>query len=73
MAMKNLSNDQQNKCNIPSRKNIVDERFEHNAGVKIHNKDSYSGGSGFYSIKPNAKCPNVNDNMNEPHSGTTKK
>jgi hypothetical protein len=72
--MNNRGNDQQNKCSVPSgRKNIVDERFEQNAGVKIHNKEAYSGGSGFYSLKPNAKCPNVYDNMNQPHSGTTKK
>jgi hypothetical protein len=70
--MKNLGNDQQNKCNIPIKKNVVDERFEQNAGVKIHNKQSYSGGSGFYSIKPNAKCPNVNDNMNPPKTGSLK-
>ena len=61
------------KCSIPHKKNVVDEKFEQNAGVKIYNKDSYSGGSGFYSIKPNAKCPNVYDNMNQPHSGTLKK
>jgi hypothetical protein len=66
-------NDQQNKCAIPSRKTVVDEKFEQIAGVKIHNKESYSGGSGFYSIKPNAKCPNVYDNMNEPYSGKSKK
>lgn len=55
-------NNEQNKCSINQKKNVVDERFEQNAGVKIYNKDSYSGGSGFYSIKQNAKCPNVNDN-----------
>jgi hypothetical protein len=71
--MNNLGNDQQNKCSITPKKNVVDERFEQNAGVKIHNKQSYSGGSGFYSIKPNAKCPNVNDNMNQTGNGVSKK
>jgi hypothetical protein len=71
--MNNPGSDQQQKCNVPSRKNVVDEKFEQNAGVKIHNKDAYSGGSGFYSIKPNAKCPNVYDNMNESHSVKTKR
>jgi hypothetical protein len=69
--MENLNKNPQNSCSI-SHKRVVDEQFEHNAGVKIYNKDKYSGGSGFYSTKPNAKCPNVYDNMNQPNSGSKK-
>lgn len=44
------------------KKNTVDERFEQNAGVKIHKgKENYGGGSGFYAIKAKPECPNVND------------
>jgi len=71
--MDNLNKNQQGSCNISNKRNAIDETFEQNAGVKIHNKDKYSGGSGFYSTKANAKCPNVYDNMNHPHSGSSKK
>lgn len=71
--MKNLGNNQQNDCSVHVKKNTVDERFEHNAGVKIHNKESYSGGSGFYSLKPNAKCPNVNDSISQMNSDKNQK
>jgi hypothetical protein len=44
------------------KKNSIDERFEQNAGVKIHKgKESYGGGSGFYAVKAKPNCPNVND------------
>lgn len=65
MIMENLNKNPQNSCSITHRRNVVDEKFEQNAGVKIYNKEKYSGGSGFYSTKPNAQCPNVYDNKNQ--------
>ena len=61
--MKNLGiNKQQKNCDPSDRKCIVDEKFEQNAGVKIHKgKESYAGGSGFYSPRAKGNCPNVND------------
>lgn len=72
--MNNL-NSNYDKCTVPpGKKNIVDERFEQNAGVKIHKgKESYGGGSGYYALKAKSNCPNVNDEHNELHSGKTKK
>lgn len=71
--MKNLGNNQYNKCNVPSdKKAVVDERFEQNAGVKIHNKQSYSGGSGYYALKSRPECPNVNDEVSNTHSKNSK-
>jgi hypothetical protein len=63
LAMNNLGKNQQQKCNDASgRKCIVDERFEQNAGVKIHKgRESYGGGNGFYAARPRGNCPNVND------------
>jgi len=47
------------------KKTPVDEQFEQKAGVKIHNKDTYGGGSGFYSNTQNSKSPNVNNEKQE--------
>lgn len=59
--MNNLGNDTKYNNAIP-KKNGIDDRFEQNAGVKIHKgRESYGGGSGFYAVKPKPNCPNVND------------
>jgi hypothetical protein len=59
--MNNLGNNTRNSSPA-CKKNVVDERFEQNAGVKIHKgKECYSGGSGFYAVKQKPNCPNVND------------
>lgn len=59
--MNNLgSNNQSN--NPLFKKSVIDDRFEQNAGVKIHKgKEHYGGGSGFYAIRSKPDCPNVND------------
>ncbi len=57
------SKDRNNNIMQPGyKKNVIDERFEQNAGVKIiKGKENYSGGSGYYSVKAKPECPNVND------------
>lgn len=58
--MNNIGNN--NHGNAAFKKNVIDESFEQNAGVKIHKgKEHYGGGSGFYAIRAKANCPNVND------------
>lgn len=60
--MNNLGNNNRNS-NSSCKKNVLDERFEQNAGMKIHKgKECYGGGSGFYAAKPKPNCPNVSDN-----------
>ena len=58
-----MNNLEKNKSDQQSyKKSAIDERFEQNAGVKIHKgKENYNGGSGFYAIKSKQNCPNVND------------
>lgn len=62
--MNNLGNNNRNHP-VTNKKQGVDERFEQNAGVRIHKgKESYGGGSGFYAGKAKPNCPNVNDDTN---------
>lgn len=44
-----------------NKKPVIDAQFEQNARVKIHHKENYGGGSGFYAVKAKPSCPNVND------------
>ena len=60
-VMNNLGSNNKVNDHI-NKRSVVDERFEQNAGVKIHKgKENYNGGSGFYAIKSKPTCPNVND------------
>ena len=60
-VMNSLGNNNRNNAGS-CKKNMLDDRFEQNAGVKIHKgKECYGGGSGFYALKPKPNCPNVND------------
>lgn len=71
--MNNSVNNDKNNLS-QQNKQVADERFEQNAGVKIHKgKESYGGGSGFYAAKAKPNCPNMNDEHDKRHSNDNSK